>query len=663
MYKNANKMSKICQLKYFLLISLIYAHCLVNAQSVRDIQKIRNEIKSLGISNDDTDLNRNTVDDELIDRSTPVEVLIKPKDIADYYKTELERLKQIKDELIKLSDTTTSLLPFGYDYFVKRDSVYFTDNKKINTEYVLGSGDEILITMWGDVELNIKKVINKNGSVFIDNVGQITLSGKSINDALKVLKERFSVKYSTLESLNPTTFIDISVGRLNPININMLGSVNLPGTHLVHPNSTIISSLIQTGGIANVGSLRNIQLIRGGSVLSKIDLYDYLIFGNTGNDLTLLDNDVILIPPLKNRVTITGAVFREGYFEFKDGENLNDLLKFCLGVRKDFSGDVHIDRTEFNSNLVNKKRLSKNIYEDSDLKLAINDSIHFIGSPEFVPKVYIRGQVLNPGEITLVENMSIFDLLKQAGGIDNPSFIKTMDLTRAEFVSRNENSRFSDVRTINIENILKGDYQQNYLLQPFDEISIYPNKNYIKIENVRIMGEVIFPGSYTLNDNKTSLQDLINRSGGYSDRAFEEGIKIFRDSSQVVWSNLKFNLFPGDSIYVPQKPGVVSVKGEIYNPGYIEFRNNLSLKDYINSAGGFTPKADQDKVIIIYPNGNVKRKNFFFYPKVKEGSTILVNEKDVSEPFDWLSLAATTINLSTSIATILVLINQTQSSQ
>ena len=87
-------MSKICQLKYFLLISLITAHCLVNAQSIRDIQKIRNEIKNLGISNDDTDLNRNSVDDELIDRSTPVEVLIKPKDIADYYKTELERLKQ-----------------------------------------------------------------------------------------------------------------------------------------------------------------------------------------------------------------------------------------------------------------------------------------------------------------------------------------------------------------------------------------------------------------------------------------------------------------------------------------------------------------------------------------------------------------------------------------
>ena len=274
MFKNSNKMSKICQLKYFLLTSFISAHCLVNAQSIRDIQKIRDEIKSLGIQSDNTDLNRNTIDNELIDRSTPVEVLIKPKDIADYYKTELERLKQIKDELIKLSDTTTYLLPFGYDYFVKRDSVYFTDNKKINTDYVLGSGDEILITMWGDAELNIKKVINKNGSVFIDNVGQISLSGKSINEALKVLKKRFSVKYSTLESLNPTTFIDISVGKLNPININMLGSVNLPGTHLVHPNSTIISSLIQTGGIANVGSLRNIQLIRGGIVLSKIDLYD-----------------------------------------------------------------------------------------------------------------------------------------------------------------------------------------------------------------------------------------------------------------------------------------------------------------------------------------------------------------------------------------------------
>ena len=107
---------------------------------------------------------------------------------------------------------------------------------------------------------------------------------------------------------------------------------------------------------------------------------------------------------------------------------------------------------------------------------------------------------------------------------------------------------------------------------------------------------------------------------------------------------------------------MVYVQGEIYNSGYIEFRKNLSLRSYIESAGGYTSAADIKNVIVIYPNGNVKRKNFIFNPKIKEGSIIVVNEKTTNEPIDWISIATTTINLSTSIATILVLISQSQSS-
>ena len=153
-------------------------------------------------------------------------------------------------------DTLNSIPYYGYDYFTLRDSIFFTDNNPITNNYILGSGDEVVITMWGDAELNTKKEINKNGTIFIDNVGQITLAGKSIKQAKRILKDSFSVKYSRLKSNNPSTFLDISVGKLNPINVHIIGGANAAGISLLYPNINFLHAIIQSGGISKNGSLR-----------------------------------------------------------------------------------------------------------------------------------------------------------------------------------------------------------------------------------------------------------------------------------------------------------------------------------------------------------------------------------------------------------------------
>ena len=640
---------------FFLFISY------VNGQSIVEIEKIRDKINSLQ-ENNNVKNNLPNEDNVTIDTSIPTKVLIEQKDIIDYYQFELDKIKKIKEELDEISDTLNSLPYYGYDYFTLRDSVFFTDNNPITNNYILGSGDEVIITMWGDAELNTKKAINKNGTIFIDNVGQITLAGKSVIQAKRILKDSFSVKYSRLKSNNPSTFIDISIGKLNPINVYILGGANVPGSHLLYPNTNFLHAIIQSGGISKNGSLRKIKLIRNNKVFKEIDFYDYLSSGVIDKDLNLINNDVIYIPTELKRIAITGSVNNEGYFELKDGDDIEKLINHFSGYKSNFSGKVYLKTSRFNGTSVATEHRIINIKNEKLSTLENGDSLSFLASPFFTPYINVKGQVINPGKITLVDNMSIIDALELAGGINDKSFINTMDLKRAEFVSRNLNSRFSDVRIIDLERILSGDFSENYILQPFDEITIYPNENYLEIENIKITGEVIYPGSYTLIESSNSLNDLISRSGGFSNRAFQDGIKVYRDTSQIVWRNFNFNLFPGDSVYVPKKPGVVYVQGEIYNPGYIEFRKNLSLRSYIESAGGYTREADIKNVIVIYPNGNVKRKNFIFNPKIKEGSIIVVNEKTNNEPIDWISIATTTINLSTSIATILVLISQSQSS-
>ena len=191
-----------------------------------------------------------------------------------------------------------------------------------------------------------------------------------------------------------------------------------------------------------------------------------------------------------------------------------------------------------------------------------------------------------------------------------------------------------------------------------DRIIVHANLNYYEKEYVKLLGEVNVPGSYPLLKDNESIRSLVNRAGGFSSKSFIEGIEVYRDSMRVAWNNLSIPLMPGDSIVVKEKPGTVLVKGEVYNPGYIEFSENKKFIDYLNSAGGPTKKGDKNDILIVYANGQIAPKGRFISPPIRDGSTIIVNEKEISEPFNPSEFISTVLSFISSLITLIILSKQ-----
>ena len=169
------------------------------------------------------------------------------------------------------------------------------------------------------------------------------------------------------------------------------------------------------------------------------------------------------------------------------------------------------------------------------------------------------------------------------------------------------------------------------------------------------MGEVNIPGVYTIQRNGETLDDILTRAGGFTSKAYEDGIQMYRDTNKIVLQSYDIVVMDGDSLHVPKHPGVVYVKGEVYNPGLIQYKKNKNLSDYIESAGGFNIYADNNRVVIFYANGDVKIKKWYYNPKIKEGSTIIVYPKQVEDPFSWTEFAKNLSSIVASLATIFVI--------
>lgn len=158
-------------------------------------------------------------------------------------------------------------------------------------------------------------------------------------------------------------------------------------------------------------------------------------------------------------------------------------------------------------------------------------------------------------------------------------------------------------------------------------------------------------------NSREPLSDLIQRAGGFTKHAFLDGIQINRDDKKLVWNKLSIKLTDGDHVYVPEKPGVVEIKGEIYNPGLISFKKGRSVMSYVNSAGGLTNDANRFNISLIYPNGNVKSVKLL--PRtVKEGCIIIVHRKPEKEPFDLGNFLTESLSIMSSVALIYVALDR-----
>jgi len=660
--------------KYYVYTLVVSAVTLSFGQSIQEIQKMRAEYEKFqkGQSQLQVPIPGSQGVDEV--GGLPRQAQIIPYEM-------------VKDEVIQDDGH------FGYDFFTRRDSVAFWENLPTPSNYLLGPGDQLIIFLWGETQLRQTYTISREGKIYGEKVGLLNLSGRTINDARDYLKTQFGRVYATLNGKNPSTFIDVSLGELRSINVNFVGQVKYPGVYPIHPFSTVITGLIQAGGVDTMGSLRQIQIKRDGAMSKTVDLYDYLIKGELSSTIQLRDQDIVVIPPRSSIVTIDSAVVRPGIYESVSEETIYDIIQHAGGPTYDASEKIGIRRMKPQAERSNGI-VFESVYIDyeSTRLIPVNSGDKISVRRLFIEtqQVEIIGQVKVPGIYHHYDGMKFKDLLDLSGGLEDSTFLKSIYLNKAEIIRRNPNNRYEKVITIDLEGIVNGSVSEEVILQNLDRVVVHANLNFFEKENILVSGEVNVPGAYPLISDGESLQSILIRAGGLTSRALDNGIAIFRDKKyfdtdlsktsvfsdvnnvsditnisgvsddkiSVAWQNTKITLMPGDSVVVKEKTATIFVTGAVYNSGVLEFRKEKSLRYYINAAGGLTELGNEKGIIVLYPNGMVSPKKWYNNPVVLEGSTIIVNQKTPEEPFNITQFATNWTSIVSSMITAVVLAKQ-----
>jgi len=580
----------------------------------------------------------------------PDKLVYSRKDIESLLVNTQKLLEQLKF----LEDSTIKMPYIGYEIFTQRDTIPFWQNLPIPKYYNLGPGDEIIISLWGETNTYNSKLINRDGQIYIENIGILNLGGKTVDEAKKYVLSKYSRVYSTLLGVNPKSFIDITLGELKSVNVHFVGFVNIPGVHMIHPFSNVITGLIQAGGINNKGSLRDIHVIRKGQKIGTVDVYNYIFMGKTVSDVRLMDQDIIYIPARKSTIPLTGRVRNPGYYEVIEEETIEDLIKIAGGK------DVRAAKTLFiyknNIDSENNGYLLKP-NQMSNFRLSDGDSIHVPLRPDIKWYVRINGQIKNPGEYPYQAGMNLKQLIDATMSMEDSGFMQTVDLSRIIINRKNPTGESPLKILVDLKN-------NNLVLANGDHITIPRINLYQPIESVQITGEVKTPGIYPVN-NLTTLAAVLDLAGGYTSYALKNGVEVFRDSLKIAWEKDTFFLHAGDSLNVLKKSGLVFVNGEVNVPGYVTYKKGDSIKKYIKRAGGYSAFAETKDVLIIYPNGTAIPKSGWSSPKVIEGSTIIVNQRTISgsseqttglQIFNAISSQAS--NVATTLLTLMLLMNQ-----
>ncbi len=596
----------------------------------------------------------------------------------DKIKSELQNQKTVDGddsdiqavaELTEVSTTQTGDTQeseyFGYNYF-ERD-INFFDNIPAPLDFKLGPGDEVIISLWGETNLRKTFRINKDGSIFYENVGFINLSNKTLQEAEKTIFQELSKIYSTLNSSENSTKLLLELGAVKSINVYFSGETKAPGIHLIHPFSDIFTALIQAG-ITDNGSLRNIKLTRQGQLINEFDFYSFFINGDdTFSDIRVLDGDIIHIPVVSKRVKIGGEIIRDGYFELSNDETLSDLITYAGGFTHRASSNVILDSVlptlvrDSDDNALKSKSIS--IKDFSNTNLNNGDSVNVPSISSVETKAEIFGRVKSPGQYPA--SSSLKDVLDLAGGFDDPLYRKTILDNEIVIVRKDENQFYG------LEFKIPYTESAQFRLVPGDKIFVYENSLYENLFSVTINGEVKKRGSFQLKKGMT-IGDAINLAGGFTELANQDAITVtevftstndlgnqVEETSQVNDANIDFELTDGSIVNILPLENVVSVQGNVYNPGLVTYSKGKTVNKYINLAGGPKPNTLSTRIYVKRANGRIKKVTLFqgIGTIVRPGDTIFVPEDLSPKDFNITSFIADLATTLANIAAILVIID------
>lgn len=498
---------------------------------------------------------------------------------------------------------------FGSDFF---------NNKNINeapelfiatpSDYRLGPGDELMINLYGASENTYSVQISRNGTLKIDRAAPIYLSGLSINSAKKRLIKSLSKLYTGLlssDELNKVE-LDLSLSKARSVVVNITGQVIAPGTYTISGFSSVLNALYAAGGPNQVGSYRNIKLLRNGKVYKTIDLYDYFVGGVYPN-LYLRDQDVILVESYSTLVNIYNGFKINGLFEIKENEKLSDLIKFSGGFSSDsYKDKVFINRIDSYSRSIVEYSLEN--YDKANLK--DGDLISAKTVVDFVENsVSVDGAVYLPGIFDISSAMSVKQLIESSKGL-------TPDALSKALLYRSNKGVQDEIVSLN----LADKYDLSIKLLVNDSLYVPSAKDIILDQVIEIRGEVNNPKEVDFKDGLT-ISDLVIMSGGLTAYANPKDIRIFRNISidgnkeitKEINLELDDNLIPNKNILLVADDIVTvnsspfrrnnqfySINGEVALPGLYSIKNqNYSVYEAIRDNIEFLESASTDGISIL----------------------------------------------------------------
>lgn len=496
---------------------------------------------------------------------------------------------------------------FGMNLF-RNEKIVFQPVLNIPTpvDYLLGQGDELIIDIWGVSEMTYTKEISPEGTILIPGIGPVYLNGLTIDEALRKLKKELTKIYSGLSGKSPNTYINVSLGNVRSIQVNLAGEIFMPGTYTIPSLSTVFNALYVAGGPTINGSLRSIKLIRDNKQIAHTDFYQFLMDGTLEGNIRLQDQDIIFVEPYLNRVEIQGEIKRPGLFDLKADETLSDLIRFTGGYTgKAYTSQIKLIRkTDRENKIIDITKAESDKLHLQNGDLVIVDSV----LNKFENRVEIIGAVYRPGIYEFNQGMRLMELVSKADGLREDAF-----------PDRGLIYRLKDDLTVEVIPFNKSDIENNQLsltLKKEDMVmipSIFDLREELFVE---ILGEVLMPGKYSFKENM-NIKDLILEAGGLLESASIVKIEIARriknpeaiqSSGKIadiyqfsIQNGLKispeatsFSLEPFDIIFIRRSPDyqaqkVMAVEGEVHFPGeYTLLDKNERVSSVIQRAGGLT---------------------------------------------------------------------------
>ena len=679
-----------------------------------------------------------------------------------------EETKENTSDMLEDHPTTEDLARedqvFGRNIFNTRNLTFEPSvNLATPANYRLGPGDEVIIDIWGASQNTIRQQISPEGTINIQKIGPVNLSGMTVSAANEYLKGALNKIYNGLNNTtDPTSDIRLTLGNIRTIQINVMGEVVQPGTYALSSFSTVFHALYRAGGVSDIGSLRNVQLVRNGKNIATIDVYEFIMKGNTQDDIRLQEGDVVIVPAYDVLVKISGKVKRPMRFEMKKDENLATLIKYAGGFEADaYTRSLRVVRQngeEYEVNTVkdmdysiytmrngdvvtaeailnrftNKLEIRGAVYRPGIYQLSgklntIRELVHeaqgltgdaFLNravlyrqredltsevvqidirsimdgtSPNlalmkndilYIPSIHdledrgnvtVHGEVAHPDSYPYADNMTLEDLIIQAGGLKEAASTVRIDVSRRIKNPRStaDNDTIGQMYTFSLKDGFVIDGQPGYILQPYDEVYVRRSPGYQAQQNVVIDGEILFGGNYAMTNREERLSDLVNKAGGPTSLAYLRGAKLTRVASagekkrmgdvirlmsrqlgeamidslgigvedtftvgidlEKALTNPKGSadlvLREGDVVFIPKNTNTVTINGAVMVPNTVSYMKGKNVDYYLNQAGGCSDNARKSKKFIVYMNGQVTKVKGSGKKQIEPGCEIIVPSK------------------------------------